>query len=158
MTLILEEELHLANQIRAELPSPFPLLFCGRALSIYLNGDSQAPTVCVHLWSALYHQEPCFTNCGLGFSRRRRRISFLFPKRLWHLKLWSCALLKYRNVFCLLYPTSTSKSLLYDVTMLCSVNTMLPVTLEKPTMFLYITITFSRTPLRTGPSRRVEWN
>lgn len=45
MTLILEEELHLANRIRATLPSPFPPLFCGRSLSIYLNGDSQAPTV-----------------------------------------------------------------------------------------------------------------
>lgn len=45
MTLILEEELHLANRIRDMLPSPFPPLFCGWSLSIYLNGDAQAPTV-----------------------------------------------------------------------------------------------------------------
>lgn len=45
MTLILEVELHLANRIRDMLPSPFPPLFCGWSLSIYLNGDAQAPTV-----------------------------------------------------------------------------------------------------------------
>lgn len=76
MTLILEEELHLANRIRAKLPSLFPLLFCGRPLSIYLNGDSQAPTVWVRLRSALYHQQPRFTDCGLGFSRCRHEKHF----------------------------------------------------------------------------------
>lgn len=40
--------------------------------------------------------------------------------------------------------------ILHDLAMLRSVNTMLPVTLEKPTMFLYITITFFHTPLRLG--------
>lgn len=51
-----------------------------------------------------------------------------------------------KAVFCV-YPPNY---LLYDVTMLRSVNSMLPVTLEQPTMFLYITITFSHTPLRPG--------
>lgn len=55
------EELHFANRIRDKLPSPFPLLFCGRPLSIYLNGDSQAPTVCgFTLRSALCCGEPHF--------------------------------------------------------------------------------------------------
>lgn len=39
---------------------------------------------------------------------------------------------------------------LYDLAMLCSVNTILPVTLEKSTIFMYITIIFFHTPLRPG--------
>lgn len=37
-----------------------------------------------------------------------------------------------------------------DLDVLCSVNTILAVTLEKPTVFMYITIIFCRTPLRPG--------
>lgn len=66
MTLILEEELHLANRIRATLPSPFPPLFCGWSLSIYLNWDSQA-SYCGGLQrSGLCHPEPHLAVCGVG--------------------------------------------------------------------------------------------
>lgn len=47
-------------------------------------------------------------------------------------------------------PIPDVSNLLYELAMLCPVNTMLPVTLEKPTMFLYITITFFHTPLWPG--------
>lgn len=49
-----------------------------------------------------------------------------------------------------IYIHVASSCRLYDLAMLCSVNTTLPVTLEKPTMLRYITIIFFHTPLRPG--------
>lgn len=128
------------------LPSLFPPLFCGWSLSIYLNGDSQVPTVWVS-------QDQCLTTLTLKSCPRMETLQvqgpvgvffmyrIIFPKLLHVIKLAV-------NIFMSVWPPSCH---LYDLAVLCSVNTMLPVTLENPTMFLYITITFFHTPLRPGP-------
>lgn len=76
----------------------------------------------------------------------------------WDVNQERLALLKHCTVlffFFLVYDSvshfQSVSNLQYDLALLCPVNTMLPVTLEKPTVFLYITITFFHTPLRPGP-------